>query len=116
MKLFVLFSSESYRCPSQKFHELQESGQTPVCLFPMRKVCCDRDINDEMLAQLTSEAHELLCIDEVDDTSGMLKWNKKAAVQLEKLNCDCDMTMGLEAKLSLAVGTRVTMAQSSDKP
>jgi len=54
-----------------------------------------------MLAQLTSEVHELLCIDEVDETSGMLKWNKKAAEQLEKLNHDSNMTGGLEAKLSL---------------
>ena len=60
-----------------------------------------------MLAQLTSEVHELLCIDEVDETSGTLKWNKKAAELLEKLNRDCNMTAGLVAKLSLAVGARV---------
>jgi len=71
---------------SEKIDELQESGETPVCLLPTRKACCD--INNEMLAQLTSEVHELLCIDEVDETSGMLKWNKKAAEQLEKLNSD----------------------------
>jgi len=74
---------------SDKFHELQESGQTPVCLLSTRKACCD--INNEMLAQLTSEVHEVLCIDEVDKTSGTLKWNKKAAEQLEKLNRDCNM-------------------------
>jgi len=62
---------------SDKFHELQESGQTPVRLLPARKACCD--INNEMLSQLTSEVRELLCIDEVDGTSGTLKWNKKAA-------------------------------------
>ena len=84
-----------------KFHDLEESNQTPVCLLPTRKVCCD--INNEMLAQLTSEVHEVLCIDEVDETSGTLKW-KKAAEQLEKLNRDCNMTAGLEAKHSLAVG------------
>ena len=60
-----------------------------------------------MLAQLTSEVHELLCIDEVDETSGTLKWNKKAAELLEKFNRDCNMTAGLVAKLSLAVGARV---------
>jgi len=86
---------------SEKFHELQEPGQASVCLLPTRKACCN--INNEMLAQLTSEVHELLCI-EVDETSGMLKWNKKAAELLEKLNRDCNMTAGLEAKLSLAVG------------
>ena len=88
MKL-VLFSSESYRCPS---HELQESGQTPVCLLSMRKACCN--INNEMIAQLTSEVHELLGIDEVDETSGTLKWNKKAAELLEKLNRDCNTIAG----------------------
>jgi len=54
-----------------------------------------------MIAQLTSEVHELLCIDEVDETSGTLKWNKKSAEQLEKLNRDCNMTAGLEANISM---------------
>ena len=58
--------------------------------------------------------HESLCIDEVDETSGTLKWNKKAAEQLEKLNHDCNMTTGLEAKLSLAVGTRVMLHRNID--
>ena len=68
-----------------------------------------------MLAQLTSEVHELLCIDQVDETSGTLKWNKNAARQLEKLNPDCNMTLGLEANLSLAVGTRVMLRRNIDK-
>ena len=97
---------------SEKFHELQESGQTPVCLLPTRKECSD--INNEMLGQLTSEVYELLCTDEVDETSGTLKWNKKAAEQLEKLNSDCNMTAGLEAKLSLAVGARVMLRRNID--
>ena len=80
--------------------------------LPVTKACCD--INNEMLAQLTSEVHELLCIDEVDETSGTLKWNKKAAEQLEKLNRDCNMTAGLEAKLSLAVGARVMLRRNID--
>jgi len=114
MKLFGLFSSESYRCPSQKnFMSYRNlARQTPVCLLPTRKVCCD--INNEMLAQLTFEVHELLCIDEVDETSGTLKWNKKAAEQLEKLNRDCNMTAGLEAKLSLAVGAQVMLRRNID--
>ena len=33
---------------SEKFVELQKSGQTPVCLLPTRKAC--REFNDEMLA------------------------------------------------------------------
>ena len=97
---------------SDKFHELQESGQTPVCLLPTRKACSV--INNEMLGQLNSEVHELLCTDEVDETSGTLKWNKKAAERLEKLNRDCNMTAGLEAKLSLAVGARVMLRRNID--
>ena len=108
----MLFVGETYRCPSQKIDELQESGQTPVCLLPTRKACCD--INNEMLAQLTSEVHKLLCIDEVDETSGTLKWKKKAAEQLEKLNRDCNMTAGLEANLSLAVCARVMLHHNID--
>ena len=49
---------------SDKFNELKESGQTPVCLFPTRKAC--DDLNNEMLTCLTSEVHELVCTDEVD--------------------------------------------------
>jgi len=111
MKLCALQQRVIQVSISEKFHELQESGQTPVCLLPTRKACCD--INNEMLAQLTSEVYELLCID-VDETSGTLKWNKKAAEQLDKLNRDCNMTAGLEAKLSLAVVARVMLRRNID--
>ena len=33
-----------------------------------------------------------------------MKWTKKASDHLEKLNSDCNVTTGLEAKLLLAVG------------
>ena len=36
--------------------------------------------------------------DEVDLTASARKWNKKMAEKLEKLNSDCNMTAGLEAK------------------
>ena len=39
---------------------------------------------------------------------------QKAAEQLEKLNRDCNMTAGLEAKLSLAVGARVMLRRNID--
>ena len=90
---------------ADKFHELQKSGHTPVCLFPTRKAC--NEFNAQMLSYLPSEVHKLACTDEVDETAGTRKWNKKAADQLEKLNNDCNRTAGLEAKLSLAVGARV---------
>jgi len=63
----------------------------------------------QMLINLLSEVHELVCTDEVDETAGTHKWNKKAAEQLEKLNNDCNRTAGLEAKLSLAVGAWVML-------
>ena len=39
---------------------------------------------------------------------------KKAAEQLEKLNNDCNMTAGLEAKLVLAIGARVMLRRNID--
>ena len=58
--------------------------------------------------------HELLCTDEVDQTSSTKKWNKKALEQLEKLNNDCSRTAGLEAKLLLAVGAHVMLHRNID--
>ena len=95
---------------ADKFHELQKSGLTPVCLFPTRKAC--NEFNAQTLSYLPSEVHELACTDEVDETAGTHKWNKKAADQLEKLNNDCNRTAGLEAKLSLAVGARVMLRRN----
>ena len=95
---------------ADKFDEVQKSGRTPVCLFPTRKAC--NDFNMQMLSYLPSEVHELVCTDEVDETAGTHKWNKKAAEQLEKLNSDCNRMAGLEARLSLAVGARVTLCHN----
>ena len=39
---------------------------------------------------------------------------KKAAEQLDKLNNDCNMTAGLEAKLVLAIGARVMLRCNID--
>ena len=92
-----------------KFVELQQSRQSPVCLFPRRKAC-----DHEMLSRLTSQVHDLFCTDEVDETCSTRKWSKKAAEQLEKLNNDCNLTAGLEAKLTLAVGARVMLHRNID--
>ena len=70
--------------------------------------------NYEMLSHLTSEVHELLCIDEVDQTVTSRKWTKGAAEQVEKLNSDCNITAGLEVKLTLAVGARVMLRPNID--
>ena len=84
---------------ADKFYELQESGKTPVCLFPKRKAC--DNFNAEMLQKLTAEVHELMCADEIDERAGSRKMTKKAIAHLDKLNSDCNMMAGLEAKLSL---------------
>ena len=95
---------------AEKFSELQQLGQAPVCLFPTRQMC--KTFSNEMLQQLTTKVHELICTDEVDQTSTK-RWNKKALEQLEKLN-DCSRTAGLEAKLFLAVGARVMLRRNID--
>ena len=58
---------------SEKFLELQQLGQTPVCLFPTRKAC--DDLNNEMLTLVKSSVHELICKDEVDQTESTRKWS-----------------------------------------
>jgi len=85
-----------------KFKELCEKSQPPVCLFPTRKACSD--FNAEMLNTLDSKICKLKCVDEIDETVGSRKWDKTAAKKLEMLNKDCNMTAGLEAELSIAVG------------
>ena len=109
MKLFVLFKSGSFRCPYQtnlmSFRKLVKH----LCLFPTRKAC--NDFNTEMLSYLTSEVRDIVCTDE---TAGTHKWNKKASEHLEKLNNDSNMTAGLEARLSLAVGARVILRRNID--
>ena len=94
----------------KKFNELMHSGKNPVCLFPTRKAC--KEFNDRMLKLLPSESHEIPCSDEIDETCSTSKWNKKALEQLEKLNKDCNLTAGLEAKLILAVGARVMLRRN----
>ena len=97
---------------ADKFVELQQSKQSPVCLFPRRKAC--DHFNNEMLTRLSSQAHQVLCKDEVDETCSTRKWNEKAAKHLDKLNNDCNLTAGLEAKLLLAVGARVMLRRNID--
>ena len=58
---------------TDKFNELSQSSQTPVCLFPTRKAC--QEFNNEMLLMLTSNVHKLVCTDE---TSSTRKWTEKA--------------------------------------
>ena len=95
-----------------KYVELSKRGSSPVCLFPTRKAC--REFNDKMLSALDTEVHKIVCIDEIDKTSSSHKWTKKAQKQLEKLNNDSNLTAGLEAELTLAVGARVMLRRNID--
>ena len=72
-----------------------------------RKAC--KEFNDRMLKLLPSESHEIPCSDEIDETCSTSKW---ALEQLEKLNKDCNLTAGLEAKLILALGARVMLRRN----
>ena len=97
---------------SDKFSELLESGKAPVCLYPKRKAC--HDLNSEMLRNNDSKVHDIYCIDDIDEAAGNRKMTKKVIEHLDKLNTDCNMTAGLEAKLSLAVGARVMLRRNID--
>ena len=95
---------------SDKFSDLVESGKAPVCLFPKRKAC--NDLNAKMLSKNASEVHHIYCTD--DESTGSRKMTKKVVEYLDKLNADCNMTAGLEAKLSLAVGAQVMLCRNID--
>ena len=67
-----------------------------------------------MLASLPSEKVELPCTDVADEGGSSIKFNKKAAEKLEKLNLDCSRKAGLEAVLTLAIGVRVMLCHNID--
>jgi len=67
-----------------------------------------------MLNTLDSKICKLKCLDEIDETAGSRKWDKTAAKKLEMLNKDCNMTAGLEAELSIAVGAQVMHRRNID--
>ena len=67
-----------------------------------------------MLTHLTSEMHEIPCIDEVDETMSTTKWTKQAVKRLQKLKSNCSLTAGLEASLSIAVGALVMLRRNID--
>ena len=96
----------------EHFQNLQQSGQSPVFLFPTRKSC--EQFNVEMLSRLESKVVEVPCSDEIDETSGTQKWSKRAASELERVNKDCNLTAGLEAVLRIAIGARVMLRRNID--
>ena len=96
----------------EKYKQLCESGNHPVCLFPTCKQCEEHNIN--MLESLDTKLECFPCVDEIDETSSARKWNKKAVSALSKANKNCNMTAGLETKLTLAVGARVMLRRNID--
>ena len=92
-----------------KFQELLASKQSPLCLFSTRL-----EFNLEMLSRLNTDTKDIRCTDEVDETSGIFKWSKKATDEMKKLNTDCNLTAGLEAVLQVAVGARVMLRRNID--
>ena len=95
-----------------KFKELCESGNVPVCLLPTRKACVE--FNLEMLNKLDTKIHKIFCVDEIDETMGTRRWSKRSAEQLQKLNKDSNLTAGLEAELVVAIGARVMLRRNID--
>ena len=97
---------------ADRFEELMQSGQSPVCLFSTRKAC--EEFNSKMLSKLQCKTVEICCTDEVDETKGMHKWSKKEAEELKRLNKDCNLTAGLEAMLHIGVGARVMLRRNTN--
>ena len=64
-----------------------------------------------MLQQLTTKVHELVCTDEVDQTSSTKNGTRKPLSSLKNTTMT---TAGLEAKLLLAVGARVMLRRNID--
>ena len=64
------------------FEELLSTDKSPLCLFPTREAC--QKFNSDMLSKLDSEAKEIPCVDEVDETQGTFKWSEKAKESLKK--------------------------------
>ena len=98
--------------PIEKFLELQESGQSPVCLLPRRAECAE--FNDKMLSRLPSKKEKIVCVDEIDQTSSTHTLSKQLEKKLSELNNDCNLTAGLEFELTLAEGARVMLRRNID--
>ena len=60
----------------EKFQELQDAAQSPVCLFPTRELC--NQFNNEILASFPLPKVDIFSSDNVDETPSMCKWNDKA--------------------------------------
>ena len=84
--VFVQLSLSEYRYHRTKMSDLTSVKAPEICKIP--------------------------CIDEIDETMGTQRWNKRSAEQLQKLNKECNLTAGLEAELVIAVGARVMLRRN----
>ena len=87
--------------------ELSKTGSSPVCLFLQEKSAGYSTIRLKYV-------HNIVCSDEIDETSLSHKWTKNAQKQLEKLNNDSNCMAGLEVELILAVGACVMLRRNID--
>ena len=94
----------------EKFQQLKNDNQSPVCLFPTRKAC--EELNNKMLNMLGNQVIKIDAVDEVDDTASNQSWNNKATKELSRLNNDCNLTAGLEAILHIAEGARIMLRRN----
>ena len=63
---------------------------------------------------MNAKLETLYCRDEIDETRGTRKWSKAVTDQIKKLNKDCNLTAGLEAELTIAIGARVMLRRNID--
>ena len=71
----------------QKYIQLGQSGNHPICLFLTTcKQCVEHNIN--MLNALDTKLESFPCANEIDETTSTRKWTKKAANALSKVNKD----------------------------
>ena len=81
--------------------------------YSQNKKTCDA-LNSEMLSRNAFKVHEIYCTDKIDESTGNRKMTKKAIEHLDKLNTHCNITAGLEAELSPAVGAHVMLRRNID--
>ena len=91
----------------QNYMQLSQLGNHPIYLLPICKQCVEHNTN--MLNAIDTKPECFPCVDEIDETTSARKWTNKAANALSKADKDCNLTAGQEAKLTLAIGARVTL-------
>ena len=96
----------------EKYKQLCESWSHPACLLQACKVSKEHNFN--ILSILGAKLESFTCLDEIDETNGTHKWSEKGPDALKKANSDCNLTSGLEAELTIAVGAGVMLRRNTD--